>query len=90
MGLVVPRHGRSAVQRNTLKRRLRELSRTILLPDAPAVDFVIHTRPTAYTLEFAALSALVEKLRPQILRVAASLLADRVRDTGPASPPPVM
>ncbi len=90
MGLVVPKHGRSAVLRNTLKRRLRELSRTILLPDVPAVDIVVHTRPSAYSLEFTELSALVEKLRPQIHRVAASLLGGSRRDVGPTSVPPVM
>ena len=90
VGLVVPKHGRSAVQRNTLKRRLRELSRTVLLPDIPAVDFVIHTRPSAYTVEFAELSALVEKLLSQIQRVAPALLADTFPDPGPASRPRVM
>lgn len=90
VGLVVPKHGRSAVERNTLKRRLRELSRTVLLPDAPAVDIVIHTRPSAYRLEFAELSTLVEQLRLQIHRVAASLPGDRPDNSRPTSQPPVM
>lgn len=90
VGLVVPKHGRSAVERNTLKRRLRELSRTVLLPDAPAVDIVIHTRPSAYRLEFAELGTLVEQLRLQIHRVAASLPGDEHHSSGPPSRPPVM
>ena len=90
VGLVVPKHGRSAVERNTLKRRLRELSRTVLLPGAPAVDIVIHTRPSAYRLEFAELSTLVEQLRLQIHRVAASLPDDRPHNPRPTSQPPVM
>lgn len=90
MGLVVPKHGRSAVQRNVLKRRLRELSRIVLLPDAPAIDIVVHARPSAYALDFAALSALVTRLQPQIRRVARTLLSDGDRDTGPTAIPPVM
>lgn len=90
VGLVVPKHGRSAVERNTLKRRLRELSRTVLLPDAPAVDIVIHTRPSAYRLEFAELSALVEQVRMQIHRVAALHPGDRSHNSRPTSQPPVM
>lgn len=90
MGLVVPKHGRSAVQRNMLKRRLRELSRIVLLPDAPAVDIVMHARPSAYALDFATLSALVARLQPQIHRIAWTLLTDGRRDAGPTSIPPVM
>lgn len=87
VGLVVPKHGQSAVQRNTLKRRLRELSRTMLLPDGAAVDIVIHARPSAYALTFAELSALIAQLRLQIDRVAASRPA---RDRGTTAQPPVM
>ena len=54
LGLVVPKHGRTSVERNKLKRRLRELIRTRIL--APAgirgVDLVIRALPAAYTASF--------------------------------------
>lgn len=86
VGLVVPKHGRSAVERNLLKRRLRELSRTLLLPDMAPVDFVIHTRPSAYRLDFAQLAAQVETIRAEIARFAASRDAGLEVTPSPRSP----
>ncbi len=60
IGIVVPLHGRTAVARNRLKRRLRELVRLDLLPaleDASAVDVAIRARPEAYGVDFDALAA---------------------------------
>ncbi|HKK07826.1 MAG TPA: ribonuclease P protein component [Gemmatimonadota bacterium] len=57
--VVVPTHGRTIVERNRLRRRLRELLRREWLPGASeeglAVDLVVRTRPGAYGLEFDAL-----------------------------------
>jgi ribonuclease P protein component len=50
--VIVPRHGHTAVDRNKLKRRLREIVRVDLLPHLPAVDLVIRARPTAYDQPF--------------------------------------
>jgi ribonuclease P protein component len=51
---VVPKHGKTSVERNKLKRRLRELVRTMIL--APAgirgVDLVIRALPAAYSASF--------------------------------------
>lgn len=55
VAIVVPRHGRSAVARNRLKRRLREIVRLCWLPVAPPSDLVIRARPEAYESEFAEL-----------------------------------
>lgn len=56
-GLVVPKHGKTSVERNKLKRRLRELVRTRIL--APAgirgVDLVIRALPAAYAASFSEL-----------------------------------
>jgi ribonuclease P protein component len=57
IGIVVPRYAAPVVRRNRLKRRLRELSRTQLLPVAPAIDMVIRARPKAYEATFSALGA---------------------------------
>jgi ribonuclease P protein component len=57
VGIVVPRYGRSAVDRNRLKRRLRELVRTRLLSVAPSIDIVIRARPGAYSVSFEVLES---------------------------------
>ena len=48
LGLIVPRHGSTAVARNQLRRRLRELARRQVLPTLPALDLVLRSRPDAY------------------------------------------
>ncbi len=56
----MPLHRHTAVDRNRLKRRLRELTRAELLPalnHGVATDVAIRARPEAYTVEFDALRA---------------------------------
>jgi ribonuclease P protein component len=55
--VVVALHGHAAVERNKLKRRLRELVRTVMLPHLHAVDVLIRARREAYAADFAALRA---------------------------------
>jgi ribonuclease P protein component len=57
VGLVVPKHGQTSVDRNRLKRRLRELARCAMLPVLPPVDVVIRSRREAYTASFDTLAA---------------------------------
>lgn len=56
VAVVVPRHGRTIVARNRLKRRLREIVRRGWLPGAVgcrrAVDVVVRARPEAYGADF--------------------------------------
>lgn len=56
VGLIVPRHGRSAVARNRLRRRLREIGRRDWLPAArereAAMDVLIRARKEAYSCSF--------------------------------------
>jgi ribonuclease P protein component len=67
IGLIVPRFKRSAVARNRVKRRLRELVRKQILPTALPVDVVLRIRPEAYDASFDALAKdilrAVEQLR---------------------------
>lgn len=54
IGIIVPRHRHTAVERNRLKRRLRELIRIELLPvlrAADARDVAIRARHEAYAAE---------------------------------------
>lgn len=65
LGVVVPKHRHNAVQRNRLKRRLRELGRTLLLPrlreaERP-LDVLLRTRAEAYDASW-------DELRQQLQR----------------------
>lgn len=57
MGIVVPRFRHSAVARNRLRRRVREILRRDLLGTMPAIDMVVRAKPAAYAASFAALRA---------------------------------
>jgi ribonuclease P protein component len=57
LGLVVPRYQQTAVARNRLRRRLKELWRREVQPDQPARDLVIRARREAYEAGFARLRA---------------------------------
>ena len=63
VGLIVPRHGHTAVDRNKLKRRVREIVRLKLLPHLPPVDLVIRARPTAYEEAFTTLATELADVR---------------------------
>jgi ribonuclease P protein component len=52
VAIVVPRFGATAVARNRLKRRLRELVRRELLPVLPRRDVVVRATPQAYRAPF--------------------------------------
>lgn len=60
LALVVPRRGHTAVARNKLRRRLRELGRRRILPRLRPLDVVLRTRARAYTARFADLAADLE------------------------------
>jgi ribonuclease P protein component len=55
MGLIVPKFQSSAVARNRLRRRLREIWRRELQLQQPAWDLVIKARREAYGASFAEL-----------------------------------
>jgi ribonuclease P protein component len=65
LGLVVPKHRQTIVLRNRLKRRLREIGRTELLPRlrkcAVDYDVLIRARPEAYGAQF-------EEIREELVR----------------------
>jgi ribonuclease P protein component len=66
IGLVVPRFKHSAVARNRVKRRLRELARTYLVPTGINVDIVLRIRPDAYDASFESLSKEIQSTVRQL------------------------
>lgn len=62
IGLIVPRHKHSAVERNRLRRRLRELIRLQLLPALTDGDTLIRAKAEAYGVAFSALRTEIESI----------------------------
>jgi ribonuclease P protein component len=56
VGIVVPKYGRTVVDRNRTKRRLREIVRSRLLPAVANMDVLIRAKPKAYTASFSELA----------------------------------
>jgi ribonuclease P protein component len=67
MGLIVPKFQSSAVARNRLRRRLREIWRREIQQRQPAWDLVIKARREAYAATFDALQAQVLAWRETVL-----------------------
>jgi ribonuclease P protein component len=57
------------VLRNLLKRRLRELARTKLIPSSLSIDIVIRIRPNAYEATFAELAHDMKHVLEQLERL---------------------
>jgi len=68
---VVPRYRQSAVSRNRVKRRLRELVRLdmlTVLEGMPPHDVVVRALPAAYQRDFAALKAELQQALAKLQR----------------------
>lgn len=62
VGIVVPKYRQTIVNRNRVKRRLRELARIRLLPNLGRVDLLVRAKPPAYGTSFEKLAADVEAI----------------------------
>jgi ribonuclease P protein component len=77
VGFVVPKYKHSSVDRNRLKRQLRELVRTRLMPtlrgvpcdgSAVGLDVVVRALPAAYGVDWPELEAQIDRLRTAVMR----------------------
>jgi ribonuclease P protein component len=66
LALVVPKFGFTAVRRNQLKRRLRELTRQRVLPRAASCDLLVRARRAAYDATFDTLRDDIESVASQL------------------------
>ena len=63
MGLIVPKFQSSAVARNRLRRRLKELWRREVKARQPAIDLIVRARPAAYRATFSDLREIMLQWR---------------------------
>ena len=74
IGFVVPKHRRLVVERNRLKRRMREVGRLVILPalakNEKSIDVLIRARRGAYDLGF-------KDIRNQLERATEALCSSR-------------
>jgi len=102
VGMIVPKHRHSAVERNLVKRRLRELLRLEVLPMLQSLpvslDMVVRVSPQAYLRSFAELSAELQQAGQRLSRMTfvapaaalavAPLVAEALRSAPSAKAPP--
>ena len=67
MGLIVPKFQSSAVARNRVRRRLREIWRQEIQPHQPEWDLVIRARAPAYSATFEALQSQLLRWRDAVV-----------------------
>jgi len=71
VGFIVPKYKHSSVERNRLKRRLREIVRQELLTVLPpAVYAVVRALPASYSADYAELAL---ELRQAAIEIAAAI-----------------
>jgi ribonuclease P protein component len=70
VAVIVAKHGHSIVERNRLRRRLRELARTRIIPVTHGVDLVIRSLATAYDASFEQLGSEVETVVAKLSAMA--------------------
>ncbi len=66
VAVVVSKHGHTIVERNRLRRRLRELARTRIIPGMGSVDIIIRTLSNAYVMSFQQLAAEIDMIAQQL------------------------
>lgn len=64
--VIVAKHGHTIIERNRLRRRLRELARTKVIPNLSRIDIVVRTLMSAYEASFDVLMKEVEKIAQEL------------------------
>lgn len=92
----MPKYRHGSVERNLVKRRLRELARLRLLPaladavaaDGPVVDAVIRATPAAYDASFDRLASEMARVVRELPRLLRQLPPHPPRPPEPSPAPP--
>jgi ribonuclease P protein component len=64
VGIVVPKHSHTAVARNRVKRRIREIVRVVWPLTKPGTEILVYALPTAYRVSFDRLHDEIRSLWP--------------------------
>ena len=67
VGVVVAKYGHTVVERNQLRRRLRELVRIWLIPKFSGLDIIVRALPSAYAAGFKELALEVERIQVRLM-----------------------
>jgi ribonuclease P protein component len=70
VGIVVPKHRHKIVDRNRVKRRLRELVRSKLLPGLQGIDVLVRAKPEAYDSSYSQLAGEIDTIGEWTSRIS--------------------
>ena len=66
VAVIVGKYGHTIVERNRLRRRIRELARTRLIPYCKGLDLIIRALPSAYAADFRQLGEEMDQIKVQL------------------------
>jgi len=72
VAVIVGKYGHGIVERNQLRRRIRELARTRLIPFYEGLDLIIRAFPGAYVASFDQLGRDIDQIRTQLSAISVS------------------
>ncbi|MEP6509535.1 MAG: ribonuclease P protein component, partial [Gemmatimonadales bacterium] len=72
LAVVVAKHGHTIVERNRLRRRLRELARVRMLPLHSGMDVVVRSLPGAYDAPFSVLGEEIDRISNELIKQGSS------------------
>ena len=67
VAVVVGKQGHTVVERNRLRRQLRELARLRIIPDCARINVILQALPSAYQANFKQLSDEVNEIKLQLV-----------------------
>ena len=63
VAVIVGKYGHIIVERNRLRRRIRELARARVIPHFKGVDLIIRALPGAYAADFSQLGEEIDQIK---------------------------
>ena len=67
VAVIVAKYKHTIVERNRLRRRIRELARMCLLPSCVGMDLIVRALPSAYGVNFGQLGDEMNQIKKQLL-----------------------
>lgn len=64
--MIIAKYSHTIVERNRLRRRIRELARTRIIPFCIGMDLIVRALPGAYSADFGQLSNEVNQIKKQL------------------------